>query len=124
MDQQDDLASKIERFAGLQNSYKPEAYGFVLESLDFTVTQLKQPRHISGQELLEGIREYALKQYGPMARTVFEHWGVRETLDFGKIVFELVDVGLLRKREEDAIDDFKSVYDFEKAFDRKFEFFD
>ena len=124
MDSQNDLLSKIERFAELKKPYKPEAYGFVLEALDHTMGKLKEPRHISGKELLEGIRDYALKQYGPMANTVFDHWGVKTTLDFGKIVFDLVSVGLLKKQDEDLLDDFKNVYDFSKTFDRKFEFFD
>ena len=124
MNNQDDLLSKIEKFAKLKKAYRPEAYGFVLESLDYTVAKLKQPRHVSGEELLEGIRGYAVKQYGPMARAVFEHWGVKNTLDFGRIVFDLVEVGLLRKREEDMIDDFKDRYDFKKAFGSKFEFQD
>ena len=124
MDNPGDLLSKIERFAELKKPYKPEAYGFVLEALDYTAGKLKEKRHVSGRELAEGIRDYALKQYGPMVKTVFDHWGVKNTLDFGKIVFDLVSVGLLKKRDEDMLDDFKDVYDFKKTFERKFEFYD
>ena len=73
--------------------------------------------HVTGQELLEGIRVYGLDQFGPLARQVFEHWGIQSTEDFGHIVFLLVEVKLLGKTEEDSIADFREVYDFAEAFD-------
>ena len=97
--------------------FKPESYLFVLAALHFTVTQLPEPRHITGQELLEGLRLYGLEQFGPLALQVFQHWGVQTTEDFGSIVFNLVDAKLLRKTEEDTLADFKQVYDFTEAFD-------
>lgn len=102
--------------------YKLEAYSFLMAALNFTVSRLPKPRHVTGQELLEGIREYGLEQFGPMTRTVFEHWGVKSTEDFGNIVFNLIDVGLLGRTEEDSIDDFKGVYDFNKAFDKDYRY--
>ena len=75
--------------------------------------------HVSGDELLQGIRELAVRQFGPLTRTVFENWGVTKTLDFGEIVFQLVDAGLMGKTDEDKLDDFKDVYDFRKVFDDK-----
>ena len=119
-----DLLLRIKRLRKLNRTYRAEAYVFVLEALEHMMKKLPQSRHLSGQELLEGIRQYALEQFGPMARTVFEHWGIKNTLDFGHIVFDLVEVQLLRKREEDLLNDFKNGYDFKEAFDRKFEFFD
>ena len=83
------------------------------------MTTFSKPRHITGQEFCDGIRRYAIDQYGPLARTVLEYWGIHETLDFGKIVFALVDIGLMRKTEEDSLDDFKGVYDFKTAFSTK-----
>ncbi len=101
--------------------YKLEAYSFLMSALNFTVSKLPKPRHVTGQELVEGIREYGLEQFGPMTRTVFEHWGIRSTEDFGNIVFNLTDVGLLGKTEEDSVDDFKGVYDFE-VFDKNYRY--
>ena len=77
---------------------------------------------MSGQQLLEGIREFALRQYGPMAITVLDEWGVRRCEDFGEIVFNLVDHGhgLFGKTETDSREDFKGGYDFEEAFKKPF----
>jgi len=96
--------------------YKPEAYVFVREALDHAVRKLEKPRHISGQELLEGMREYALREYGPVARRVLSEWGIHECIDFGNMVFNLVDEGLLGKTDEDSIEDFMNGYDFAEAF--------
>jgi uncharacterized repeat protein (TIGR04138 family) len=85
----------------------------------FTQEKLKRSDHVSGRELLEGIREFGLEQYGPMTLTVFQHWGIRTTEDFGEIVFNLVENGLLKKTEEDSRADFKNVYDFKEVFDNK-----
>lgn len=98
--------------------YHREAYAFVLAALHDTVNQLERPRHISGQELLEGLRRYALDQYGPMARAVLNAWGMHATEDIGEIVFNLVDARLLGKSATDFKDDFKMLYSFEEAFDR------
>ena len=100
------------------HQYKFEAYSFVMAGLHHTVSKLPKSRHITGAELLEGIREYTLEQFGPMARTVLNYWGIFATEDFGKIVFALVEVGILRKQPEDKIEDFQNVYSFEQAFDR------
>lgn len=101
--------------------YHREAYLFLREGLDFTQKQISNAnkheiRHITGQELLQGLREYGLNQYGPMALTVLTEWGVRSCEDFGEIVFNMVDHGLLSKTEKDNRDDFKGGYDFEEAF--------
>jgi uncharacterized repeat protein (TIGR04138 family) len=96
--------------------YKPEAYVFVHDALGHTWSRLDQRRHITGKELLDGIRDLGLKRYGPMARAVLNSWGIRTTDDFGVIVFNLVDAGVLSKTEEDHIEDFHAVYDFDEAF--------
>jgi len=107
--------------------YKPQAYQFVIDALDFTIAKLHrhtrpgQDKHISGRELLEGVRQFALREYGPLARVVFQSWGVRRTEDFGEIVFNLVDHQLLNKRETDTKDDFRGGYDFEEAFEKNYE---
>jgi uncharacterized repeat protein (TIGR04138 family) len=99
--------------------YKPEAYLFVVAALHFTVSKLPERRHVTGKELLEGIRIYGLDQFGPLSRQVFEHWGIEETEDFGHIVFQLADAKLLRKTDEDSLADFQGVYDLESALDPK-----
>lgn len=111
-----DLLQKIQTLARRDSRYKPEVYLFVLAALHVTVSQLPQRRHVTGQELLEGIRIYGLDQFGPLTRQVFEHWGIQSTEDFGHIVFLLVEVKLLGKTEEDSIADFQEVYDFAEAF--------
>ncbi len=112
-----ELLEKINKLCRKNPRYKPEAYLFVLAALHFTVSSLSETRHVTGQELLAGIRLYGIDQFGPLTRQVFEHWGVRRTQDFGKIVFALVEVKLLGKTEDDSIEDFKGVYDFSTAFD-------
>jgi uncharacterized repeat protein (TIGR04138 family) len=96
--------------------YTPEAYFFVREGLDHTVREIDKPRHVSGQELLEGMRKYALSQYGPITKRVLSEWGITECVDFGNIVFNLVNEGLLGKTEDDSLEDFSEGYDFTEAF--------
>ena len=116
MEESSSFLKKIEDILEKDPSYKFEAYTFVLAALHDTVSGLKKPRHITGGELVLGIRKYALDQFGPMALTVLHHWGIRKTLDFGKIVFALIDVKLLSKQPEDKLEDFDKVYEFEDAF--------
>jgi uncharacterized repeat protein (TIGR04138 family) len=101
--------------------YAPEAYHFIREALDFTTRSLKKPtegpgRHVSAAELLEGIRQYALKEYGPLAMTVLQTWGIRQCADFGQIVFNLVNKKFLGKTDDDSARDFDHGYDFATAF--------
>jgi uncharacterized repeat protein (TIGR04138 family) len=105
--------------------YSREAYLFIREALDFTQKSIARRlrgrlRHVSGQELLGGIRDYALEQFGPMAITVLAEWGVTRCEDFGEIVFNMVDIGLLAKTTKDSRADFASVYDFDEVFRRPF----
>lgn len=119
MDKPEEILDKIQKLIDRNYGYKFEAYSFVLAALHYTMMSLSTPRHISGQEFCDGLRRYAIDQFGPLARTVLEYWGVTETVDFGKIVFALVEVGLMRKTEEDTLEDFTAVYDFESAFHSK-----
>lgn len=98
--------------------YNPKSYSFVMAGLEFTTKRLKRKGHVRGQELLEGMREYALEQFGPMARTVLEFWGIKSTNDFGEIVFNMIDAGMLGKTEENCREDFNNIYDFKAAFDK------
>jgi len=96
--------------------YKSDAYEFLMQALHFTQSQLKRKTHVTGRELTEGIRDFAIQQYGPMAKTVFAHWGITKTLDFGNIIFNMIDKKILSKTDTDSLEDFKNVYDFESAF--------
>ncbi|MFH1995893.1 MAG: Minf_1886 family protein [Candidatus Omnitrophota bacterium] len=108
--------NRIEKICEKDRRYKADSYEFVMQALNYTQSSLKKKGHVSGGELLEGIRKYGMEQFGPLAKTVFEHWGVRETEDFGEIVFQLVDNKILNKTDGDSIDDFRSVYNFEDVF--------
>jgi uncharacterized repeat protein (TIGR04138 family) len=100
--------------------YHRAAYSFLRDALDFTIKERKKATgetgHVTGQQLLEGIRRHALKQFGPMVPAVFEYWGIRNTEDFGNMVFALVEVGIFGKTERDSIADFRDVYEFHDAF--------
>ncbi|MFC1643672.1 Minf_1886 family protein [Chlamydiota bacterium] len=111
----------LEKQIVLDNSkYDVDAYQFVLEALNHFLKKLKKVRHISGKELLKGIKEFGLKEYGPMAKTVFNHWGVNTCEDFGEIVFSLIENGLLKKNDNDSLEDFTNGYDFKEAFEKPF----
>ncbi|MBI4398449.1 MAG: hypothetical protein HY586_04935 [Candidatus Omnitrophica bacterium] len=108
--------STIYRFFEKNGRYSPEAYHFVLLCLRHIMKKLPAPRHVSGRELLDAVREYGLKEYGFLAPKVLEFWGVRETMDIGRIVFDLVEMNILRKTQEDSLEDFRSVYEFQEVF--------
>jgi uncharacterized repeat protein (TIGR04138 family) len=115
----------LENILAKDPRFSREAYAFVREALDFTQKLIGKEsrgtiRHITGQELLDGIRQFALQQFGPMAATVFEEWGVKNCRDFGEIVFNMVEIGLLAKTENDTRDDFQNGYDFTDAFRKPF----
>jgi len=118
-DAQNEIASYMKRLAKVTTKYteyKTEAYHFIMVGLHYTLGKLKEQRHLTGQELSCGIRDYALEQFGPLVKTVFEYWGIRETYDFGKIVYYLIEEGLMAKTDEDSIEDFRDVYSFDEAF--------
>lgn len=115
----------LEKILARDNRFAREAYFFVRETTDYTQKMAseknkEQVRHVSGQELLEGIRQYALQKFGPMTMLVLNDWGVHKGEDFGDIVFNLIDAGLFSKTEKDSRDDFKGGYDFFEAFRRPF----
>lgn len=120
-----EVALTWDRIRDVTSRFPPGAYVFVQEGLRHTVEQLMEHeecgltpenRHVSGSQLCLGLRDYALRHYGHLARTVLESYGIRRTDDFGRIVFTLVEVGLMRKTEEDSPEDFEAVFDFEEAF--------
>ena len=106
----------VEQICLKDKRYRSDAYEFVLAGLTFTQKKFKQPRHLSGQELALGLRDFAIDQYGALAPTVLAHWGINQTEDFGNIVFNMIEKKLLAKTDEDCLADFNSVYDFKEVF--------
>jgi uncharacterized repeat protein (TIGR04138 family) len=111
----------VEKLYAQDSRFARDAYHFTREALDYTQKLISREnkgtvRHVTGQELLEGIRQYGLQQYGPMTVTVLEEWGVKNCRDFGEIVFNMVESGLLAKTEKDTREDFRQGYDFTDAF--------
>lgn len=102
--------------------YSIEAYLFLFEALPVAQKLFGRERHVSGKELLEAIKVLAQEKFGLMAKTVLNSWGVHTTDDFGNIVFNLVNAKLLSKTEEDTIEEFHAVYDFEEVFVRDYRF--
>ncbi len=105
--------------------YAIEAYQFVQDGLRVTADRVyhdldsmvpSKGRHLTGQQLCIGLRDFSIEQFGLLARTVLNAWGIRRTEDFGRIVFTLVEVGLLSKTDEDSLDDFVNVFDFDEVF--------
>ena len=115
----------VDKIVAHDSRYDREAYFFLREALGYTQRTIGKAskgelRHVTGRELLNGVREYALTQFGPMTITVLEEWGVRSTEDFGEMVFNMVEHNLLAKQETDSRDDFKNGYDFSEAFKKPF----
>ncbi len=115
----------LEKVVAADPRYDREAYLFLQDALDFTMKSRKKhksdlSRHVTGQELLEGIRVFALREYGPMVLTVFGTWGIRRCDDFGEMVFNLIRIGIFGKTETDTIEDFRNGYDFAEAFEKPF----
>src|SRR3954449_8932405 len=120
------FAEALDSIVASDPRYQREAYVFLRDALDYTTKQQKKTkgasvRHVAGPELLEGVRQYALKEFGPMVVTVFSYWGIKSCEDIGHMVFNLIGAGIFGKTEEDSIEDFKTVYDFEEAFVKPFE---
>jgi len=110
--------------------YPVEAFDFVQRGVPYTVGHVhgrqgsaggeKECRHVTGRELCLGLRDLALRQWGMLAGVVLNRWNITSTLDFGRIVFHLVDAGYLRTTEDDSLEDFRNVYDFRTAFEEEY----
>jgi uncharacterized repeat protein (TIGR04138 family) len=110
----------LERIREENPRFSDAAYLFVLSALQFAIEKLDEPRHITGQELAKSVRDLAIQRFGPMARTVLEHWGIHSTADIGEIVYALIDYRVLIKQDSDSRDDFRDVFSFDDAFDRDY----
>ena len=107
----------MERIRALDGCFHERAYLFVLSALEYRQQQLPVRGHISGTELSVACKDFALEQFGLTSRTVLAHWGINGTADFGKIVFVLIEVGLLIRQPSDQMEDFVEVFDFEQTFE-------
>lgn len=121
------MPAKDLRSVARSTRFPLEAFVFVQRGLDYTVRRIhgeltddsreaREDRHISGHQLCHGLRDYAVEQYGLLARTVLRRWHVDTCADFGHIVFAMVDAGLMHKTEDDTMDEFAGVFDFTEAF--------
>lgn len=102
----DDTLGQIRRLLG-RGRYAPKAYGLILAVVEYAIAKLDAHRHITGRELLDALVEFMVKKYGLLAEFILKEWGVNSSEDVGEIVFELVEVGLLKKRREDSRCDFE-----------------
>ncbi|MDP9254744.1 MAG: hypothetical protein M3O66_07400 [Verrucomicrobiota bacterium] len=119
------FAEALDSIVASDPRYQRDAYIFLRDALDYTTKRQKKTRgasvrHVAGPELLDGVRQYALKEFGPMVMTVLSYWGVRSCEDIGHMVFNLIGAGIFGKTEEDSIDDFKNVFDFAEVFVKPF----
>ncbi len=115
----------VEVLATKDARYAKEAYMFLRDALEVTLKRRKKSRkdvgsHVSASELLDGFRLHAIQEFGPMALTVLDYWGVKSCEDVGHLVFGLVDAGVFGKTDEDSLEGFRAGYDFEEAFARPF----
>lgn len=123
--EQDVLEDRIEDVRLRDHRFSRNAYYFVLDALDYTMSHLGkdqltgEDRHVGGRELLHFIQDFASDQFGPMAPIVFEQWGIRGSEDFGEIVFNLIDAELLSRRPSDSRLDFVEGFDFQAVFDER-----
>ena len=124
----DPFSSTVDAIIARDPRFERDAYLFVRDALEFTTKQQKKKSaapppetHVSAQQLLEGVRQYALLQYGPMVPTVFDHWRVRSCEDIGSIVFNLIDAREFGKSDDDSIEGFRRGFDFHEAFVQPFQ---
>jgi len=117
------LREEVEAICAEDSRYDPAAYFFMREALDYTSRAIRSedvatpvPRHVSGVELCNGIRDYALEEFGPLALLVLNTWGLYRTSDFGELVYALIAIGKFSASESDKQSDFDNVYDFDEAF--------
>ena len=112
--------SEVDAAAAADGRYEKYAWRFVLSGVESTVDMMRADGHISGEDLLEGLKVIATRQFGPMAKEVLNHWGVYTTRDLGNIVFGLIGAGLLLGSEKDSIEDFDDVFDFRRVFEEDY----
>ncbi len=117
-----DTQNKFETVVREDGRYLPEAYGFLHEGLNLAVERVhdaavEKDRHVSGQQLAAALRDLARMRYGLMAKTVLQRWGVRKSIDFGNMVYLLIEHELMGKTDGDSIEDFRDQFDTETDLD-------
>ena len=122
------LELRVREIAREDGRFAPDAFLFLHEALGFTVdrlgkehAELEEERHVTGRELYEGLEALAKQQFGPLAAEVWRTWGIQEPMDWGHVVFLLVDGQVLRSRPEDTVEDFRLEADFDETFVRQYE---
>lgn len=115
-----DIYRKIEAISEASGRFRPQAFLFVFRCLEYCRRELERQGHVRGRELVAAARDVALAEFGPMAKTVLNEWGIEATEDIGTIVFLMCDENLLSKTEEDTLDDFRDGFDFETEFVRNY----
>jgi uncharacterized repeat protein (TIGR04138 family) len=120
------FAEALEQIVVADPRYDRDAYLFLRDALDYTIKSRKKQksdlsRHVTGQELLEGVRQFAINEFGPMVPTVFDVWKIKQCGDIGEMVFNLIRAGIFGKTENDTIEDFHKGYDFHEAFVKPFQ---
>jgi uncharacterized repeat protein (TIGR04138 family) len=115
-----DFAEAVAVLTDSDSRYHADAYFFLREGLDQAVKlrkrQMGESGHVTGQQVCEGLRQLAIKAFGPMVPMVLEYWGIRKTDDFGEMVWNLIELGVFGRTENDSREDFKNVYSFRDAF--------
>jgi len=116
----------VEQIIEKDSRFGKDAYIFLKDALEYTIKQRKRGKvetgsHVNAAELLDGLRQHALKEFGPMVMTVFEYWGIRTSADVGQMVFNLINAGVFGKTESDSVDDFDQALDFHLVFVAPFE---
>jgi uncharacterized repeat protein (TIGR04138 family) len=127
--QNPDFSEIVAQICKEDSRYDRKAYDFVRLGLEHTVKELRKrdsaraerSRHVSGPELLDGLRAYALEQFGPLTKTVLNAWGITSCRDIGEVVFNLIEYNVFSKTENDRREDFSDVYDFDEAFVKPFQ---
>lgn len=111
----------IDRICEEDFRYRRDVYPFAMEVLSYTQKRFGRPKHVRGEEFLEGFKELLLERFGPLALTVLNHWGIHRTEDIGNVVFNLVDNRVLGRTEEDCREDFHNGFDFMEVFQRSYQ---
>lgn len=124
--QQKHFATALENISQQQDDYPVEAFHFLKEALDFTVSEdgesasASHSKHVSASDLLIGFRDLALKEFGPMAATLLNEWGIKNCSDIGEMVFMLIEEGMFGKQDSDQREDFSEIYRFDETFVKPF----
>jgi len=122
MSEEQSIYARINDIISKDLRYSREAYIFIMDTLQVTKHQLQREGHVSGEELSYGIKNFGLYLFGLMTKRVLESWGIYRTEDFGNIVYNLIEAGILGRSEEDSVDDFKDVFDFQEELIDKYPF--